>query len=96
VARVPVCHPERRHFGRGYCSTCYHVRWRTGALTLIRELPAPETQRRTQEEGPRLLGVPAACPRCENPCLRHYAGAPEVDCLLCGWEGHLRLAQGVA
>jgi hypothetical protein len=90
VARIPVCHPERRHFGRGLCSTCYHAGWRSGRLTLIRELPAPESRRRPVEMGaPCLKGVPAMCPRCENPVLRHYAGAHEVNCPVCGWEGHL-------
>jgi Recombination endonuclease VII len=26
-ARVPECHPERRHEAKGLCHSCYHIRW---------------------------------------------------------------------
>src|SRR6266568_100461 len=27
-ARVPDCHPDRKHFGNGLCASCYQTAWR--------------------------------------------------------------------
>jgi hypothetical protein len=82
---APVCHPERRHAGRGLCGKCYQDARKQG-MGLFRDRPAPEP---LAEPVSGLLALPEVCPRCGNACLRHYAGATEVNCF-CGWEGHLR------
>jgi hypothetical protein len=27
-ARIPDCHPDRKHFGNGLCASCYQMAWR--------------------------------------------------------------------
>lgn len=103
MPRMADCHPDRPHFGRGLCGRCYHEDHarRHGMV-----VPRRSNQMGLNHLGegldpvrPALRGVPDACPRCGNPCLRHYAGTPEVSCLPCGWEAILeppRTAQGPA
>jgi hypothetical protein len=103
MPRMADCHPDRRHVGRGFCASCYqddynrrHGRRLARRTNLTGLLHLGET---LDPLLPALRWVPAACPWCHNACLRHYEGAPEVNCPLCGWEALLeppRTAQGLA
>jgi len=88
-----TCHPDRRHVGRRLCGKCYYrTYWnkrdlrRRRSKNLMGLLRLGEALTRVI---PALAVLPAACPHCLNGCLRHYTGAPEVNCPVCGWEAVL-------
>jgi hypothetical protein len=83
------CHPGRPHAGRGLCSQCYFRAHARGLPPLPDRGPGCSHEPATLAR-PGMLAIPAACPHCHNPCLRHHEGAAEVNCTICGWEGALR------
>ena len=102
MSRMADCHPDRVHFGRGMCGRCYYEDYRAQHGRRVKhtsQMGLTHLGETLDPVRPALRHVPAGCPRCGNACLRHYQGAPEVACSLCGWEALLeppRTAQGLA
>jgi hypothetical protein len=102
MPRMADCHPDRIHFGHGLCGRCYYEDYKTrqgGRPVKHNSQMGLHLGETLAPVRPALRAVPDACPRCGNACLRHYEGAPEVNCPLCGYEAILeppRTAQGLA
>lgn len=62
MRRIPTCHPERPHKGRGLCSTCYNQAQAQGAFAVgpYRQMPRCHPRREHKARG-----------LCE-PCYRTY------------------------
>lgn len=99
--RAARCHPERRHAAKGYCAACYYEqvqRVRNAArrpykpINVMGQVPGLGDPNVSLPAGP----FPTRCGHCHAglAALRWHPAAPEVACLLCGWETLVRPAGG--
>lgn len=88
-----TCHPPRPAFSSdGLCRRCRHraearaQRQERAAEQRAMSQHVPTPHRAPERQPGPSMSPPEACPKCQNRCLRHYEGAPEVGCMLCGYE----------